>query len=483
MPLDLAAIPIVDNHCHSLLREQPRRRRRVPDPPDRDVLPGDRPGRRPAHAALPLDDPRAGRAARTASRRPTPSTPRGGSAGVECAGARGRRARQLQDLADRHGLRRRHDLLARRAAGPRPVPDRGDPAARADDRAADPRVGGLRRRSSTRTGPRSSDLRGRGIVGLKSVIAYRTGLHVDARRPRGRRRRRSPTSTSARGGDGRIRIESKPLLDHLIVHRRRGGRPPGASRSSSTRASATRTSTSRWSTRPRCASCSPTGSGPPRSCCSTPATRTSGRSPTSPRCSPTCTPTWARRSCSRPARRPRSPASCSGLAPASKILFSTDASLVPELYWVGARLGRRALGRVLDEHIADGRDRRADRARLGRADPVAQLGARLRALIGRRRRRRRRGGSRAGATSAGSNSRSSGTSRWPSKPVAPDGDHDDEDHGEDDRAQAVEQRRVLDPPQRLAQADDQRSRPRIEPLTEPIPPMTSIVITRNVRSK
>lgn len=43
-----------------------------------------------------------------------------------------------------------------------------------------------------------------------------------------------------------------------------------------------------------------------------------------------------------------------GLAPASKILFSTDASLVPELYWVGARLGRRALARVLDEHIAEG---------------------------------------------------------------------------------------------------------------------------------
>jgi predicted TIM-barrel fold metal-dependent hydrolase len=43
-----------------------------------------------------------------------------------------------------------------------------------------------------------------------------------------------------------------------------------------------------------------------------------------------------------------------GLAPASKLLFSTDASLVPELYWIGARIGRRALGRVLDEHIADG---------------------------------------------------------------------------------------------------------------------------------
>jgi len=43
-----------------------------------------------------------------------------------------------------------------------------------------------------------------------------------------------------------------------------------------------------------------------------------------------------------------------GLAPASKLLFSTDASLVPELYWVGARVGRRALGRVLDEHMAEG---------------------------------------------------------------------------------------------------------------------------------
>jgi predicted TIM-barrel fold metal-dependent hydrolase len=42
-----------------------------------------------------------------------------------------------------------------------------------------------------------------------------------------------------------------------------------------------------------------------------------------------------------------------GLAPASKILFSTDASLVPELYWLGALTGRRTLGRVFDELIAD----------------------------------------------------------------------------------------------------------------------------------
>ena len=70
-----------------------------------------------------------------------------------------------------------------------------------------------------------------------------------------------------------------------------------------------------------------------------------------------------------------------GLAPASKILFSTDASLVPELYWVGAR-ARPACARPGPRRAhRRRRDRRADRARLGRADPVAQLGARLRALI------------------------------------------------------------------------------------------------------
>src|SRR4029079_5875347 len=60
------------------------------------------------------------------------------------------------------------------------------------------------------------DLRGRGIVGLKSVIAYRSGLHV------------APTlrADAADGyrltratwlAEGRVRIESKPLLDYLIV--------------------------------------------------------------------------------------------------------------------------------------------------------------------------------------------------------------------------------------------------------------------------
>jgi predicted TIM-barrel fold metal-dependent hydrolase len=38
-----------------------------------------------------------------------------------------------------------------------------------------------------------------------------------------------------------------------------------------------------------------------------------------------------------------------GLAPTSKVLYSSDASAIPELFWLAARWGRRALGVVLDE--------------------------------------------------------------------------------------------------------------------------------------
>lgn len=43
-----------------------------------------------------------------------------------------------------------------------------------------------------------------------------------------------------------------------------------------------------------------------------------------------------------------------GLAPASKVLYSSDAFSIPELYWLAATLGRRTLAAVLDEYIADG---------------------------------------------------------------------------------------------------------------------------------
>ena len=43
-----------------------------------------------------------------------------------------------------------------------------------------------------------------------------------------------------------------------------------------------------------------------------------------------------------------------GLAPASKILYSSDASAIPELFWLGARWGRWGLRVVLDELVALG---------------------------------------------------------------------------------------------------------------------------------
>jgi predicted TIM-barrel fold metal-dependent hydrolase len=42
------------------------------------------------------------------------------------------------------------------------------------------------------------------------------------------------------------------------------------------------------------------------------------------------------------------------LAPTSKVLFSTDAYSIPEIYWIAARWGRWAIGMVLDEWIQQG---------------------------------------------------------------------------------------------------------------------------------
>jgi hypothetical protein len=42
------------------------------------------------------------------------------------------------------------------------------------------------------------------------------------------------------------------------------------------------------------------------------------------------------------------------LAPTTKVMYSSDASQIPELFWLAARWGRRGLGTVLDELIALG---------------------------------------------------------------------------------------------------------------------------------
>ena len=54
------------------------------------------------------------------------------------------------------------------------------------------------------------------------------------------------------------------------------------------------------------------------------------------------------------------------LAPTSKVLFSTDAYSIPEIFWLAARWGRWGLAQVLDELIAIGafnRDEALDAAR------------------------------------------------------------------------------------------------------------------------
>ena len=43
-----------------------------------------------------------------------------------------------------------------------------------------------------------------------------------------------------------------------------------------------------------------------------------------------------------------------GMAPFSKIMYATDAFTMPEIYWLAARWGRWGLGRVLDEFMAEG---------------------------------------------------------------------------------------------------------------------------------
>jgi hypothetical protein len=195
-------------------------------------------------------------------------------------------------------------------------------------------------------------LRDRGIVGMKSVIAYRSGLHVQEVDRDDAALAFAAVQESARRV-GRLRIDSKPLLDHLIViaveESARQGVPiqfhtglgdpdldltlvdPAALRLL-------------FSDRFRSAPIVLLHTGYPyiRSLAYLAAMFPNVYADMGE------TILFAAGEATEIYRE------LLGLAPASKLLFSTDASLVPELYWVGARIGRRALARVLDEHIADG---------------------------------------------------------------------------------------------------------------------------------
>ena len=197
-----------------------------------------------------------------------------------------------------------------------------------------------------------SDLRGSGYVGMKSVIAYRSGLQIEPvdRESAGAAFR--PVHEAARRA-GRLRIESKPLLDFLIV------------------------AAVEEAARQEVPIQFHTGLGDP-DLDLTKADPAALRLLFSDayRAAPivllhTGYP-YVRSMAYLAAMFPNVYADFGevqlfvagdlrqivreliGLAPASKILFSTDASLVPELYWLGAQAGRRAFSQVFDEHIADG---------------------------------------------------------------------------------------------------------------------------------
>jgi len=197
-----------------------------------------------------------------------------------------------------------------------------------------------------------TDLRSRGGVGLKSIIAYRSGLQVE---PVGHDDAARAFAAVRDAGlhAGGLRIESKPLLDHLIViaveEAARQGVPiqfhtglgdpdldltqvdPAALRFL-------------FSDRFRAAPIVLLHTGYPyvRSTAYLAAMYPNVYADMGE------APLFAAGEGTQIYRE------LLGLAPASKLLFSTDASLVPELYWIGARLGRRALAIVLDEHVAEG---------------------------------------------------------------------------------------------------------------------------------
>jgi predicted TIM-barrel fold metal-dependent hydrolase len=187
---------------------------------------------------------------------------------------------------------------------------------------------------------------------MKSVIAYRTGLHIGAVEPDDARRAFAAVSDQGKR-EGRLRIESKPLLDHLVViaveeaarqdvpiqfHTGLGDPDldltlvdPAALRLL-------------FADRFRAAPIVLLHTGYPyvRSLAYLAAMF------------PNVYADMGETILFAPGEATEIYRELIGLAPASKLLFSTDASLVPELYWLGARVGRRALGRVLEEHIADG---------------------------------------------------------------------------------------------------------------------------------
>jgi hypothetical protein len=350
MPLDLSAIPIVDNHCHSLLREQPRDDLAFRGHLSESYIPAiardDVPHSLGWHWAI----------RELAAFLDCETTPDA----VHAARAQWGVERLAREIVERgnfktwlidtgYGTGTTFSLDELRAMVPCQIREivRLEPLIERLILDADDFDGFLAAYAAALT-----DLRGSGYVGMKSVIAYRSGLQIEAvTRPQAAGAFRSVHDAARR--DGRLRIDSKPLLDYLIVlaveqaarqevpiqfHTGLGDPDLDLTRVDP---AALRLI---FSDAYRGAPIVLLHSGYP----------------------------YVRSMSYLAAMYPNVYADLGevnlfvpgdirgivrellGLAPANKILFSTDASLIPELYWLGAVLGRRALGQILDEHVADG---------------------------------------------------------------------------------------------------------------------------------
>jgi len=350
MPLDLSGIPIVDNHCHSLLRVQPADdeafRIHLTETYFREVARDDVPHTLLYHWTIRelagLLDCQATPDAVHAARRD-----RGRDWIARETVVRGNVRTWLIDTG--YGSETTLSLDELRAI----VPCRIEEILRLE-----PMIERLIVEHATFPSfidayrGRLDDLRGQGLVGLKSVIAYRTGLEVEAVEAATAAAAFDVVRERARR-DGTVRIESKPLLDHLIViaveacarqdvpiQFHTGLGDPDLDLTKVDPAALRLLFSDRFRRAPIVLL--HTGYPYIRSLAYLAAMFPNVYADMGE------APLFAAGEGTEIVRE------LIGLAPASKILFSTDASLVPELYWVAQRLGRRALGRVLDEHIADG---------------------------------------------------------------------------------------------------------------------------------
>ena len=350
MTLDLDAIPIVDNHCHSLLRRQPPDddafRIHLTESTFPEIARDHIPTSLAYHLAI-------REMAVLLDCEPTPDAVHAArrDRGVEWLThevvERGRFKTWLIDTG--YGAETTYTLDELRELAPSRIEEvlRLEPLIERLILESETFDGFIDAYRASLTG-----LRERGIVGMKSVIAYRTGLHV-REVERGDAADAYRAARAAGQRDGKLRIESKPLLDFLIVIAVEESASQGVPIQFHTGLgdpdldltlvdpAALRIL---FADRFRAAPIVLLHTGYPyiRSLAYLAAMF------------PNVYADMGETILFAPGEATEIYRELIGLAPASKLLFSTDASLVPELYWIGARIGRRALGRVLDEHIADG---------------------------------------------------------------------------------------------------------------------------------